>query len=88
LAGASRAAAITPQHLIRVFRQHYQVTPGRYLWHARVERGAGLLAATGLTVSEIADRCGFKNPFHFSRLLRKMQGVSPRELRQRAWVKG
>lgn len=87
LAAAARVAGITPQHLIRVFRQHYDVTPGKYLWHARVERGAGLLAATGLTVGEIADRCGFKNPFHFSRLLKKMQGVGPRELRARAWVK-
>jgi AraC-like DNA-binding protein len=88
LAGASRAAGVTPQHLIRVFRQHYDVTPGKYLWQTRVERGAGLLTATGLTVAEIADRCGFKNPFHFSRLLRKMQGLSPRQLRQRAWVRG
>jgi AraC-like DNA-binding protein len=87
LSDAARAAGVTPQHLIRLFRQQYQITPGRYLWQTRVERGAGLLTATGLTVSEIADRCGFKNPFHFSRLLRKMQGVSPRQLRQRAWVK-
>jgi AraC family transcriptional regulator of arabinose operon len=87
LQGAARAAGVTPQHLIRLFRQHYQITPGRYLWQTRVDRGAGLLTATGLTVSEIADRCGFKNPFHFSRLLRKMQGLSPRQLRQRAWVK-
>lgn len=87
LASASRVAGITPQHLIRIFRQNYQVTPGRFLWHARVVRGASLLTATGLTVSEIAGRCGFKNPFHFSRMLRKMQGVSPREFRRRAWVK-
>lgn len=87
LHGAAKAAGITPQHLIRLFRQHYQMTPGRYLWQTRVERGVGLLTATGLTVAEIADRCGFKNPFHFSRLLRKMQGLSPRQLRQRAWVK-
>jgi AraC-like DNA-binding protein len=79
---ASRSAGVTPQHLIRLFRATYQQTPGRYLWQLRVERGADLLAATGLTVSEIADRCGFKNPFHFSRLLRKMQGLSPRQLRQ------
>jgi AraC-like DNA-binding protein len=85
LAGAARAAAVTPQHLIRLFRAHYQTTPGRYLWQMRVERGAGLLVASGLTVAEIADRCGFKNPFHFSRLLRRMQGVSPRQLRQREW---
>ena len=82
---ASQQAGVTPQHLIRLFRQQHQLTPGRYLWQTRVEQGAGLLTATGLTVSEIADRCGFKNPFHFSRLLRKMQGMSPRELRQRAW---
>ena len=87
LAKAAQQAAVTPQHLIRLFRQQHQLTPGRYLWQTRVEQGAGLLTATGLTVSEIADRCGFKNPFHFSRLLRKMQGVSPRQLRQKAWVK-
>jgi len=87
LAGAARAAGITPQHLIRLFREHYHITPGRYLWQMRVERGAGLLTATGLTVAEIADRSGFKNPFHFSRLLRQMQGHSPRAMRRRAWVK-
>jgi AraC family transcriptional regulator of arabinose operon len=85
LANAARAAAVTPQHLIRLFHRHYDTTPGRHLWQMRVERGAGLLTASGLTVAEIADRCGFKNPFHFSRLLRRMQGLSPRKLRQRAW---
>ncbi len=85
LTGAARAAAVTPQHLIRLFRAHYDTTPGRHLWRMRVERGAGLLTASGLTVAEIADRCGFKNPFHFSRLLRQQQGLSPRQLRQRAW---
>jgi AraC-like DNA-binding protein len=82
---AAQQAGVTPQHLIRLFRQHHQLTPGKYLWQTRVEQGAGLLTATGLTVSEIAHRCGFKNPFHFSRLLKNMQGVSPRQLRQRAW---
>jgi AraC family transcriptional regulator of arabinose operon len=82
---AAQTAGVTPQHLIRLFRQQHQLTPGKYLWQTRVEQGAGVLTATGLTVAEIADRCGFKNPFHFSRLLRKMQGMSPRELRQRAW---
>lgn len=85
LAQAARQAGVTPQHLIRLFRKQHQLTPGKYLWQTRVEQGAGLLAGTGLTVGEIAARCGFKNPFHFSRMLRKMQGVSPRQLRRRAW---
>jgi AraC-like DNA-binding protein len=87
LSGASRAAGVTPQHLIRLFRREYQITPGRFLWQNRVDRGVALLTGTGLTVAQIADRCGFKNPFHFSRLLRKMQDISPRQLRQRAWIK-
>ena len=54
-----------------------------------ISDAATILFATrgfdNVRVSEIADRCGFKNPFHFSRLLRQMQGASPRKLRQRAW---
>jgi AraC-like DNA-binding protein len=45
-----------------------------------------MLSATGLTVAEIADRCGFQSPFHFSRLVKKLQGCSPRETRARSWA--
>ena len=60
-------------------------TPSRYLWQMRTEKGIQLLSETGLSISEIAYRCGFKNPFHFSRNVRKLQGVSPRMLRNAAW---
>lgn len=81
---AYRKVGVTRQHLARLFQAAYGITPTRYLWQLRIERGAGLLKATGLTVAEIADRCGFKTPFHFSRLLKKMEGISPRELRRRS----
>jgi AraC family transcriptional regulator of arabinose operon len=81
---AAQAAGVTPLHLIRLFRKNYQTTPGRHLWKLRIEQGAGLLAATGLTIGEIAERCGFRNPFHFSRKLREFQGICPREFRQRS----
>lgn len=60
-------------------------TPSRYLWQLRTEKGIRLLTETGLTISEIAYQCGFKNPFHFSRSVRRIQGVSPRAIRQSAW---
>jgi AraC-like DNA-binding protein len=39
-----------------------------------------------LTVAEIADRCGFQSPFHFSRLVNQLHGCSPRAVRSRAWA--
>jgi AraC-like DNA-binding protein len=79
------AAYVTPQYLIRLFRQHLGTTPSRYLWQTRLARGVELLRETGLPISEIAERTGFRNPFHFSRLVKQRYGASPRQLRKQAW---
>jgi AraC family transcriptional regulator of arabinose operon len=44
-----------------------------------------MLRNTGLTVTEISERCGCKNPYHFSRLVKRSQGMPPREVRRQAW---
>lgn len=82
----ARAANVTPQHLVKLFNQHMRTTPMRFVWDARVRRGAELLTQTGLTMYEIAAQCGFQTPFHFSRLVKKRYGLAPRELRKRAWT--
>jgi transcriptional regulator GlxA family with amidase domain len=61
------------------------LTPIRHVWEARTRRGAQLLRETGLTVGEVAFRCGFQTPFHFSRWVRELYGVPPRALRTKAW---
>ena len=80
-----RAAGVAPKHLGKLFRRHLGVTPVRHLWQVRTARGAQLLIGTGLTLGEIAERVGFQNPFHFSRLIRQEFGVSPRQLRAERW---
>ncbi|WP_242624354.1 helix-turn-helix transcriptional regulator [Micromonospora kangleipakensis] len=37
-----------------------------------------------LTVRQVAARCGFRDPAHFSRAFRAAYGLSPREHRERA----
>ena len=81
----ARNGGISPAHLIRLFKSDLGITPSRYLWDRRTRQGARLLQETGLTVAEIAYRCGFQTPFHFSRLVKKTFGCSPRELRNRTW---
>lgn len=78
-------AHVTPAHLIRLCREQLGETPIRRLWSVRTQRGLELLTASGLTVGEIADACGFRSAPHFARLVRQHTGHSPRAYRDRAW---
>jgi AraC-like DNA-binding protein len=85
LPSLAREAGVSPAQLVKLFRRHLGTTPIRHVWEVRTRRGALLLRETGLTVGEVAFRCGFQTPFHFSRWVRELFGVSPRALRAKAW---
>ncbi len=55
----------------------------RYVWNSRLERcrRAMLTASDDCTVSELAYRCGFNDPAHFSRVFKRRFGYSPRAYR-------
>jgi transcriptional regulator GlxA family with amidase domain len=81
----AREAGVSPAQLVKLFRRHLGTTPIRHVWETRTRRGAQLLRETGLTVAEVAFRCGFQTPFHFSRWVRDLYGLPPRALRSREW---
>lgn len=85
LAELARAAGISKGHLILLVRRHWQTTPMEYLWQQRLLRAAQLLRETGLSISEVADRTGFDNPFHFSRRFKQRFGNPPRLWRASQW---
>jgi AraC family transcriptional regulator of arabinose operon len=82
---AHRIAGVSRNTLTAHFQREMKTTPARYLWRLRTERGIQMLAETGLSVAEIAFKCGFQDAFHFSRLVKQLQGIPPREVRRRAW---
>ena len=85
LAAARRAAGVSRNTLRSKFREAFHTTPARYLWKLRVQRGVAMLIETGQTVAEIGYHCGFKNPFHFSRVLKQQVGYSSTEIRRQGW---
>lgn len=85
LACIAEAVSVSPGHLIRLFKDTLGQTPMDYVWDSRVSAGIELLKHSGLSVSTIADRCGFKSSNHFSRRVRRATGCSPLKLRRRAW---
>jgi AraC family transcriptional regulator len=78
----AKAAAVTPKHLCRLFTQHLGFSPMQVLRLMRLERAAWLLGRSNLSVQQVAARCGFASPFHFSRCFREAYSQSPSELRQ------
>ncbi|MFF9090929.1 helix-turn-helix domain-containing protein [Streptomyces sp. NPDC014991] len=79
----ARAHHISVRYLHRLF-QDEAITISRLIQRRRLEKCAHELARrsrTSPTVSSIAQRWGFVNPTHFSRVFRDAYGLSPREWR-------
>ena len=64
-----------------VFTDIFGVPPTQYQQNLRIEQACELLRFSELTVTEISQRCGFRDPLYFSRVFRKVIGVSPTEYR-------
>lgn len=58
-------------------------SPRRYLEERRVEHAARALVETDRTVIEISRAVGYTDPYHFSRVFRRVKGLSPRQYRAR-----
>ncbi|CUX65120.1 conserved hypothetical protein [Agrobacterium tumefaciens str. Kerr 14] len=74
--------ALTPTYLVASFARHFGITPIRHLWGVRAAHARRLLLHTNLTASDISFRCGYKSPYHFSRHIKQVYGLSPKALRE------
>ena len=77
----SEYTGLNPRYLLRLFKQHMGITPTRYLWRLRAEKGVYLLHQSKLNINQIAEQCGFQSPHHFSRHIKEYYGESPSHLR-------
>ena len=69
----------------RRFREVMGITPHHYLQEIRYALAAQLLESTSLTIGEICEKIGIRDPFHFSREFKRYHERSPslyRKVRQ------
>jgi transcriptional regulator GlxA family with amidase domain len=78
-------AGISANQLRSLCRQAGRESPSDMIWRLKVEHAIQMIRSTGLTLGEIAESCGYANPFHLSRSVKKATGYSPRRLRQEEW---
>lgn len=70
------------ESFIRSFHHHLGVTPQQYVRQTRVRQAAQELAASDLTIDEIAARNGFPNRNYFTRVFTRATGLPPAAYRK------
>jgi AraC family transcriptional regulator len=74
-------AGLSPSHTRTLFRRAMRVPLHQFIVQRRVELGRSLLLHSSLSIAEIAQTAGFAHQSHMARHMRRILGVTPRDLR-------
>ncbi len=66
----------------RVFRSRYGINLSDYLINVRCQEALSLLSDTDIPPAQLPELCGFSSKTYFYRVIRKITGETPGELRQ------
>jgi AraC family transcriptional regulator len=82
LADIANAARVSQYHLARLFKHVTGVTPHQYLIGVRVNNARALLSAGAgkRSLADVAEAVGFADQSHLARHVKRLLGVTPREL--------
>ena len=65
-------------YFMKLFKKETGYTPTEYLTTIRIEHAKRVMATRSiLRIKDIASLCGFKDPYYFSRVFKKVTGISP-----------
>lgn len=78
----AHALAMNSAYVCSAFKRHTGKTIGAYITTIRVHHAMTLLRSTELPVGVVAERCGFNDPYRFSKVFRQETGGTPSSFRK------
>ncbi|MFS0726670.1 helix-turn-helix transcriptional regulator [Paenibacillus sp. 1P07SE] len=69
------------EYLCQVFKKYAGITIVQYLHQLRIQRAKHLLLHSDKSVGDIAFEVGFQDAFYFSRIFKRLEGLSPLHFR-------
>lgn len=72
-------ANMSTSTLNRLFKQSTGLSPIEFHIHKRIAHACTLIQKRGLSMSQVSEACGFKDPNYFSRQFRKVMSMSPKQ---------
>ena len=79
---AEAAGNPSPWQFIRHYRASTGQTPMQAFLHRKIARACYLLEVSDISISDLAREFGYEDAYYFSRLFKKVTGVSPSHYRQ------
>ena len=84
LISVAKYVGLSAAHFSTVFSQTVGRSFINYLTAMRIERAKELLTSTSMKLSTIAMEIGYNEPNYFSHVFRKLEGITPKEYRNRS----
>ncbi|OON86554.1 hypothetical protein BXO88_07295 [Oribacterium sp. C9] len=76
------AFGLSPAYLSVLFKKNTDIGFSEYVYTRKIEHAKKMLLSDDMKVYEVADALGFESAYYFSKVFKKVAGVSPREFIQ------
>ena len=70
---------LSKSYLNSIFQKYTQHAPMDFYISLKMKEACKLLRSTDLYVYEVAQKLGYKDQYYFSRIFKKVVGISPKE---------
>lgn len=78
---------LSPNYLSILFKKNCRLGFSEYIAQAKINKAKSLLLEQDMKIYEAADQLGFESAFYFSKVFKKVTGLSPREYIQQNTIK-
>ena len=79
----ARLSGVSERSMRRLFHEKLGRTVTREIQERKIERAAALLGLPELSIAEVGQRIGIDDAGQFTRLFKKIMGITPRDFRHR-----
>lgn len=75
-------SGVSTRYFNELFSVFFGVSPKEYIVRMQLDTARNLLATSDDSIGRIASACGFGDVYYFSKVFRKVMGMSPSEYRK------
>lgn len=79
----ARQASMSPNSFLRLFKSYTGTTLQQFVQQKRIEKAVLMMHNSCESIEEISEKCGFSERQHFSKVFRRITGMSPAYYRKK-----